>query len=62
METQSNFTHNLPALDSLETLDIGKSLDYLRYLQSLQPAPAEAGRIKTYIKKIKNRIQSLVIG
>jgi hypothetical protein len=62
MKSETNSTLHLPALDSLENLDIGRCLDYLRYLQSLQPAPAESGRIKTYIQKIKQRIISLVTG
>jgi hypothetical protein len=53
---------HLPALDSLEKLDIGRALDFLRYLQSLQPAAAESGQIRTYIQKIKHRITTLVIG
>jgi len=62
MKSETNSTLHLPALDSLENLDIGRALDFLRYLQSLQPAPAESGRIRTYIQKIKHRITTLVIG
>ena len=62
MKTQYNSTPNLPSPESLESLDIGRSLDFLRYLQGLKPAPTEEGRIKTYIQKIKARIISLVLG
>lgn len=61
MKTQSDSDFNLPALDSLESLDLGRSLDFLRHLESLPSAPAESGRIKIYMQKIKKRIYNLVI-
>jgi hypothetical protein len=60
MKLQSTSALNLPSLDSVESLDIGRCLDFLRYLQSLDATTADAGRVKAYIEKIKRRILLLV--
>jgi hypothetical protein len=62
MKLNSTSTLDLPSLDAVESLDMGRCLDSLRYLQSLDAAPAESGRIKKYINKIKKRILQLING
>jgi hypothetical protein len=60
MKLQSTSVLNLPSIDTVESLDIGRCLDFLRYLQSLDATTPESGCVKAYIEKIKRRILLLV--